>query len=262
MKPFILNERRVEYLLSVGADAKTKKNLNKNYVSGILYEAPHTYAEVGNACPDAGNCIKNCLGLYSGRAFYMKKKSQKHSTIVEARVKRAKMAKENRVAYTARLKYEIASILAYADYLETTEGEEYKTAIRLNGSTDKVVEKLYPTLFYHFDKTQFYDYTKSLARMMRFLKGELPKNYHLTFSRDSDEQFNTKCVKVLEMQGNVAIVFRSKKKLAYYIKNGYKGFKVINGDESDLTFTYESGVIVGLSAKGEAKKDKSGFVVD
>jgi hypothetical protein len=37
---------------------------------------------------------------------------------------------------------------------------------------------------------------------------------------------------------------------------------VIDGDISDLTFTYEQGVIVGLSAKGKAKKDKGGFVVD
>ena len=262
MKPFILNDRRVEYLLSVGLDAKTKKNLAKNYVSGILYEAPHTYAEVGNACPDAGNCKDLCLGLYAGRALYFKGKGKKHSAIVEARVKRAKMAKEDIVTYTARLKYEIESTINYADYLTTTEGEEYKTAIRLNGSTDKVVEKIYPTLFYHFDNIQFYDYTKNLARMMRFIKGKLPKNYHLTFSRDNDEQFNTKCIKVLEMQGNVAVVFRNKKRLAHYIENGYKGFKVIDGDISDLTFTYEQGVIVGLSAKGKAKKDKGGFVVD
>ena len=262
MRPFILGERRVEYLLSVGLDSKTKKNMAKNYVSGILYEAPHTYGEVGNACPDADKCKQSCLGLYAGRAYHFRKKGTKHSAIVEARVKRAKMAKEDIVAYTARLKYEIKSIEAYADYLMTTEGEEYKTCIRLNGSSDKVVEKLYPTLFYHFDKTQFYDYTKNLARMMRFLKGKLPKNYHLTFSRDNDKQFNDKCVKVLEMQGNVSVVFRNKKKLDYYIENGYKGFQVIDGDNSDLTFTYESGVIVGLSAKGKAKKDKSGFVVD
>ena len=37
--------------------------------------------------------------------------------------------------------------------------------------------------------------------------------------------------------------------------------KVINGDESDVRFFDESGVIVGLKAKGEAKTDQSGFVV-
>jgi hypothetical protein len=262
MKPFIMGDTRVEYLLSVGQDAKTVKNLKKHYVSGILYEAPHTYGGVGNACPDADSCKDLCLGLYAGRAYHFKKKGTKHSAIVEARIKRATMAKNDLVKYTARLKYEIKSILAYADYLTTIEGEEYKTCIRLNGSTDKVVEKLYPTLFYHFDNIVFYDYTKNLARMMRFLKGKLPQNYHLTFSRDNSKQFDEKCVKVLEMQGNVSVVFRNKKVLQNYIENGYKGFKVINGDESDLTFSYEQGVIVGLVAKGKAKKSTSDFIVD
>jgi hypothetical protein len=262
MNTFIVGDKRVSYLLSVGQDSKSLKNMKYGYVSGMLYEAPSTYAEVGNACPDAQNCKDLCLGLYAGRAFNMKKKGAKHSTIVEARVKRSIMAKEDLVAYTARLKYEIKGIEAYADYLTTTEGKEYKTCVRLNGSTDKVVEKLYPTLFYHFDKTQFYDYTKSLGRMMRFLKGLLPTNYHLTFSRDNDKQFDEKCLKVLEMNGNVAVCFRNRAKLESYIENGYKGFTVIDGDKSDLTFLYDSGVIVGLTAKGKAKKDKSGFVVD
>jgi hypothetical protein len=35
---------------------------------------------------------------------------------------------------------------------------------------------------------------------------------------------------------------------------------VINGDESDLRFLDPKGVIVGLKAKGKAKKDTTGFV--
>jgi len=37
---------------------------------------------------------------------------------------------------------------------------------------------------------------------------------------------------------------------------------VIDGTETDLRFLDEQGVIVGLLAKGKAKKDISGFVVD
>ena len=40
------------------------------------------------------------------------------------------------------------------------------------------------------------------------------------------------------------------------------GIKVINGDKHDLRFKDTKGRIVGLKAKGKAKKDKSGFVVD
>ena len=39
------------------------------------------------------------------------------------------------------------------------------------------------------------------------------------------------------------------------------GWPVINGDEHDLRFLDPEGVIVGLTAKGRAKQDKTGFVV-
>ena len=41
----------------------------------------------------------------------------------------------------------------------------------------------------------------------------------------------------------------------------FKGREVVNGDESDLRFLDKSNVIVGLKAKGKAKKDTSGFVI-
>jgi len=40
----------------------------------------------------------------------------------------------------------------------------------------------------------------------------------------------------------------------------YNGITVFNGDDSDLRFLDPKGVIVGLYAKGRAKKDTSGFV--
>jgi hypothetical protein len=41
---------------------------------------------------------------------------------------------------------------------------------------------------------------------------------------------------------------------------GSKVLPVFNGDESDLRFLDPKGVIVGLYAKGKAKKDNTGFV--
>ena len=40
------------------------------------------------------------------------------------------------------------------------------------------------------------------------------------------------------------------------------GRKVINADKDDLRFLDEKNVIAGLLAKGQAKKDYSGFVVN
>lgn len=42
----------------------------------------------------------------------------------------------------------------------------------------------------------------------------------------------------------------------------YLGFPVVDGDETDLRFLDPPGVVVGLSAKGTAKLEDSGFVVD
>ena len=41
----------------------------------------------------------------------------------------------------------------------------------------------------------------------------------------------------------------------------FLGRKVIDGDRSDLINLYAGKKIIGLKAKGEAKKDKTGFVI-
>jgi hypothetical protein len=56
------------------------------------------------------------------------------------------------------------------------------------------------------------------------------------------------------MGGNVAVVFDK-------LPSTWKGYPVINGDESDLRFLDPKNVIVGLKAKGKGKKDASGFVI-
>jgi hypothetical protein len=53
---------------------------------------------------------------------------------------------------------------------------------------------------------------------------------------------------------NVAAVYLT-------VPETYIGRTVINGDETDLRFLDPKGVVVGLKAKGKAKKDTSGFVV-
>jgi len=114
------------------------------------------------------------------------------------------------------------------------------------------------TLMQKFPETQFYDYTKSFKRMKAFLNGELPSNYHLTFSCS---ETNSKVAQlVLSMGGNVAVVFRNQ------LPSTWNGVEVINGDKSDLRFLdtpqgiRRSGVVVGLIEKGLAKKDQTGFV--
>ena len=62
-------------------------------------------------------------------------------------------------------------------------------------------------------------------------------------------------MQALKQGVNVAAVFSG------YLPTTYKGFKVVDGDISDNEMLYYNGVILGLKAKGEAKKDTSNFVI-
>jgi hypothetical protein len=129
----------------------------------------------------------------------------------------------------------------------------------LNGTTDIPFENIkvggFDNIMSMFPSIQFYDYTKVFAR----LKKELPKNYHLTFSRAETESNHKETLLALQMGFNVAVVFNVKDETE--LPSQYQGFKVINGDMHDLTFLHDKNTIIGLKAKGMAKKDTTGFVV-
>ena len=130
---------------------------------------------------------------------------------------------------------------------------------RLNGTSDLAFEKyevvrngkLFRNIFAAFPEVTFYDYTKILGRKIK----EIP-NYSLTFSAaDGNDADVSKAI----VQGyNIAVVFGIKKTLP--MPETYLGIPVFNGDESDLRFLDPQGVVVGLYAKGKAKKDTTGFV--
>ncbi len=121
-----------------------------------------------------------------------------------------------------------------------------KLCIRLNGTSN--LPMLGIKFAKRFPEVQFYDYTKILG----MTKYDLPRNYHLTFSRS---EYNEKEILPLVKQGrNVAVLFDQ-------IPETWNGFHVIDGDISDLRFVDPQGVIVGLSPKNKAKFDTTGFLV-
>jgi len=77
----------------------------------------------------------------------------------------------------------------------------------------------------------------------------------LTFSR-SETNWNW-CEQLLKTGCNVSALFSEKLPLP----KTYKGFKVVDGDSSDIVMMKHKGVILGLRAKGKAKKDQTGFVI-
>jgi hypothetical protein len=95
----------------------------------------------------------------------------------------------------------------------------------------------------------FYDYTKNPNHIKKYINS----NYKLTFSRSECNEATA--IDVLNDGGNVAVVFSNE------LPTEWNGYRVINGDETDLRYFDPINVVVGLKAKGDAKKDKSGFVV-
>ena len=96
-----------------------------------------------------------------------------------------------------------------------------------------------------------YDYTAIPGKVKKYLG----TRYHVTLSRKEDNEQDV--MNVLNAGGNVSIVFRNE------LPDTYKGFKVIDGDKTDLEMTKYKNVVLGLKAKGKkAKNDTTGFVVD
>jgi hypothetical protein len=223
-------------ILGIDSNAKTRKGIALAYTTAIIYLSPSKKSGKNLCVHSSEGCVNACLNT-SGRGAMEK--------IQLARLKKTLRFLSDRQGFISQLKDEIASHVKKA----TKKG--FSPCVRLNGTSDLPWHNV-GNIMQDFSDIQFYDYTPNLPRMMQFLKGELPSNYHLTFSRKENNDMQS--FFVLANGGNVAMVFDK-------VPKTFKGYKVIDGDESDLRFLDEKNVIVGLKAKGKGKKDTSGFVI-
>lgn len=240
------------YLLTVEADAKTEKGTASGYLTGILYLAPGELAGVGNLCPHASaGCLAACL-FTAGRAGIFE-------AVNAARVMRTRFLHDNRAGFIAMLKGEIHALIRKA------KRRGLKPVVRLNGTSDLPWEKLAPELFAEFPRLRLYDYTKSLRRAVAFAKGELPRNYHLTFSYS--ETNATAAGIALAAGVNVAAVADGVKPGQRFAIPGMIEMRpTFSADRHDLRFLDRpakdgKGRIGLLKAKGQARADASGFVI-
>jgi hypothetical protein len=240
------------YLLSVEADAKTDKGTASGYLTGILYLAPGELAGVGNLCVHASaGCLAACL-FTAGRAGIFE-------AVNAARVMRTRFLHDNRAGFIAALKGEISALIRKA------KRRGLKPVVRLNGTSDLPWEKLAPEIFTDFPKLRVYDYTKSLRRAVAFAKGELPRNYHLTFSYS---ETNAVAAGIALAAGvNVAAVADGVKPGQRFALPGLPEPRpTFSADRHDLRFLDRKaadgrGRIGILKAKGKARGDQSGFVI-
>jgi hypothetical protein len=222
-------------LLSTG-NPKLIKGEKKGYLSFVLHLSPADVAGYETCPKRTAGCTAACLNT-AGRGGMFKPGGT--NTIQEARKRKTRMFFEQRDQFLADLEADIRKGIKQA------EKKGMIPAFRLNGTSDIAWEKY--GIIQKFPEVQFYDYTKIRNRKVAALS-----NYHLTFSKADGNDMDVRLAASAGM--NVAVVFKN-------VPDAYIGRTVIDGDETDLRFLDPKGVVVGLKAKGRARKDTSGFVV-
>jgi hypothetical protein len=236
----ITQTKQIKNLLSKGAtNAKTAKNELETY---IMYLAPSNIVSGVDMCPFASpECRALCLNT-SGRGVF--------SNVQQSRIKKTEFWRDNREQFYIQLGNELLKIH------DNAIKHNKNIAIRLNGTSD--VDHLGLLLRYtginfldeFYSDLIFYDYTKNINHVKKYKNSR----YHLTFSRSecNDQQVD----QAIQFGVNIAVVFRNE------LPATYKGLQVINGDLSDLRVNDPKNCIVGLIAKGKAKKQISNFVIN
>jgi len=231
-------------LLQIDTNAKTVKGQSKGFMTGILYLAPANISGFEVCAQRSAGCTKACLNTAGRGAF---------SNVQQARLRKTRFYFENRAAFMVALVANIEALIRKAARAGMT------PVVRLNGTSDIPWERVpvdgFPNIMARFPDVQFYDYTKITKRALAFARSQMPVNYHLTFSLTEANDNDARAV--LAEGCNVAAVYRNVPEYSDYF-----GTTVVNGDDTDLRFLdeYNFAVIIGLKAKGRARRDTSGFV--
>jgi hypothetical protein len=234
------NFKKPKTLLSLGStNSKTAKNSLDTY---ILYLSPFNQNSFGiNVCPKASpGCIASCL-FSAGRGRF--------SNVINARTNKTDFLLSDKLGFVTMLTNELIKINNKA----IKEGK--KVAIRLNGTSDldfvgMVKNKLNFDLL-SLENLVYYDYTKIYGKALKYKDAT---NYFVTLSLAENSNL-LEIREALNLGINVSAVFKKD------IPEKLLGFPVIDGDKTDIEMIFNTGVILGLKAKGKAKKDLTGFAI-
>jgi hypothetical protein len=245
-------------MLSIDTNAKTIKGQQYGYLTGVLYLAPYDLSGY-QVCAMAyiAQCHEGCLNSAGRGAF---------NSVQAARVRKTRLFFEDRAAFFAELIPSIRLLIRKAANAGELRDDGWHArplipVCRLNGTSDikwEVVDfwfegKHYNNIFEMFPDLQFYDYTKIANRNVDHIP-----NYDLTFSYSGVPAFQPYVQRAARDGYRIAVVFRNRED----IPAEFLGTTCVDGDDSDLRHEDPPGVVVALYAKGKAKRDTSGFVVD
>lgn len=245
-------------LLTPG-NPKTEKGRGAGYWTFILHLAPASLSGFNVCAMATAGCKAACLntagrgGIMAGHGILTAADVAAGivNTIQKARIRKTKAFFAARHEFMSHLVADISKAIKLA------RRNGFTPVFRLNGTSDirweAVRDALGRNVFDHFPTVQFYDYTKLPNRK------NIPANYALTFSLADG---NAAWARMAIANGmNVAAVFSDKARVSQAIATGFLGAPVANGDDTDLRFLDPAGHVIALYAKGNAKRDTSGFVV-
>lgn len=225
-------ELGIQYLGNVNHSSKLIKGIKKNYLTYGIYLAPSNTSGY-SVCSHDAHCKNHCLatsGMNKLEIWGGKNKIQ------NSRIKKTILYAVNREYFTNIVVAEIKKFQLQAQL------DNAEFCVRINCTSDINLETLQlngKNILEIFPDTQMYEYTKN--PQLLDLVNKYP-NLHYTLSYTGYNWLS--CEKALNNGVNVAIVFESKK-----LPKTFKGYKVINGDETDLRFLDPKGVIIGLKYK-------------
>jgi len=253
----------------LGSSVKIEKGHSIGIHSSILYLAPSDSAAIMrkgkrlNVCPWATKyCRSACLGLKAGQMVW---KSSFNSRLWKTALYFAAPT-----LFMQILENEIVSVIAKA------KKKSMVAAIRLNGTSD--LNWLKYDLPSKYPDAQFYEYSKSPGRVAKF-DGKL-KNYHLTYSANSNPGSSTVARQALDKGLSVAaivpkdllldensydlrsdepIFHTQQSELVNKVCGGDRSLTYVrNGDDSDARFLDKgskdgNGTIIFLKIKGGRK---------
>ena len=232
------------------SNAKLRKSAGGEWLLYGLSLAPAKVSGHQVCASSSAGCRKACI-FTSGCGGY--------PSVSLARIARTRAWFQKRGEFKEKFLEELGN----AERLAERRGR--RLGVRLNVFSDIMWENIFPEVFTEFPEVTFYDYSKHFERMMKFCRGDsFPANYYLTFSRSENNW--DQCHEVLKAGRNVSVPFTINQVMHpennVPLPKRYKGFKVFNGDETDLRFLDPQGVIVGIKTKGMGFWDDSGFTVN
>lgn len=228
-------------LLGTSSYKIDKSNKSSTYHTAILYLSPADSVAGVNVCPMAyiAECDEPCLNT-SGRGAM--------TSVQLARQAKTALYRDYPAIFWAMLDADIKKFQRYC------KRRGLIPVVRINGTSDLVVEVKAPWILTGNPDVVFYDYTKILTRDVSAFP-----NYSLTlsYSEANADYAKTALQQALKTRQNLAVVFGNA------IPSTFLGLPVISGDDDDMRFLdpIDGPYVIALTAKGKAKNDTSGFVI-